>query len=83
MCLSYVISFTLFSILKKARWSRGNASSYHGIAPGSIPGVGRIFDLPVVQADIAMDGYLVCLNKANLRRRASNVKPLNKLNVVL
>ena len=33
------------------RWSRDRASSYNGIAPGSIPGVGRTFGLPVDPAD--------------------------------
>ena len=31
--------------------------SYHAVAPGSIPGVGKDFGLPVDPADILMNGY--------------------------
>ena len=31
-------------------------SSYHGIAPGSIPGDGRNFGLAIDPADIVMNG---------------------------
>jgi len=40
----------------KARWSRGKALSYHGIAQGSIPNAGRNVGLPVDPADIVMNG---------------------------
>ena len=56
MVLSAKHSRGISNSLSTYRWSRGRALSYHAVAPGSIPGVGRDFGLPVDPADIVMNG---------------------------
>ena len=42
--MSIIYFFISLLIYHQARWSRGRALSYHGIAPGLIPSVGRDFE---------------------------------------
>ena len=66
MFVIYYFIFTIYFIFLKLSFllKQIRVSSYHGIAPGSIPGDGKNVGLPINPADIVMNRELVSLNKA-------------------